>query len=50
MNGQVIPGLYACGECSGGMAQHGIAKSILFGRLAGISAAARQTVERTSGD
>ena len=50
MNGQIIPGLYAGGECSGGVAQHGLAKSILFGRLAGIHAATHEPIERSSGD
>lgn len=49
LNGQVIPGLYAAGENASGMAQHGLAKSILFGRLAGIHAAANDTMDRTSG-
>jgi hypothetical protein len=31
------------------MAQHGLAKSILFGRLAGIHAATRQAMDRDSG-
>ncbi len=50
MNGQVIPGLYAGGECASGVAQHGLAKSILFGRLAGLHAASQGTSERSSGD
>ena len=33
--GAVIPGLYCGGESSGGFNQHGLAKSITFGRIAG---------------
>jgi hypothetical protein len=49
LNGQAIPGLYAAGENASGLAQHGLAKSILFGRLAGIHAASNDTMDRTSG-
>jgi urocanate reductase len=49
LNGQVIPGLYAAGENASGMAQHGLAKSILFGRLSGIHAAANVTTDPTIG-
>ena len=38
---QPIPGLYAAGENAGGMSHHGLAKGILFGRLAGNHAAAQ---------
>jgi succinate dehydrogenase/fumarate reductase flavoprotein subunit len=37
--GRVIPGLYAAGECQGGFNQHGLARSIVFGRIAGRHAA-----------
>ena len=37
--GQVIPGLYCGGETSGGFNQHGLARSITFGRIAGGEAA-----------
>jgi hypothetical protein len=37
--GQVIPGLYAAGESASGISIHGLAKSIIFGRLGGIHAA-----------
>lgn len=37
--GQVIPGLYCAGETSGGFNQHGLAKAITFGRIAGGEAA-----------
>ncbi len=39
LHGQPIPGLYAAGECASGISQHGLAKSALFGRLAGLHAA-----------
>jgi len=37
--GQVIPGLYCGGETAGGFNQHGLAKSLTFGRIAGREAA-----------
>ena len=37
--GHVIPGLYCGGETAGGFNQHGLAKSITFGRIAGRDAA-----------
>ena len=37
--GEVIPGLYAAGESAGGFGQHGLGRSFVFGRLAGIHAA-----------
>jgi hypothetical protein len=37
--GRVIPGLYCAGECQGGFNQHGLARSIVFGRIAGRHAA-----------
>jgi FAD binding domain len=39
LRGQAIPGLYACGDCSGGFGQHGICRAATFGRLAGFHAA-----------
>ncbi len=39
LHGEPIPGLYAAGENAGGMSHHGLAKGILFGRLAGHHAA-----------
>ncbi len=39
LRGQVIPGLYACGDSSGGFGQHGICRAATFGRLAGFHAA-----------
>jgi succinate dehydrogenase/fumarate reductase flavoprotein subunit len=41
IRGEVIPGLYACGESQGGFAQHGLARCLVFGRVAGRSAARR---------
>ena len=37
--GQVISGLYCAGESMGGFAQHGLARCIIFGRVAGRHAA-----------
>ena len=37
--GKVIPGLHCGGETSGGFNQHGLAKSLTFGRIAGREAA-----------
>jgi len=39
LRGKVIPGLYACGDSSGGFGQHGICRAATFGRLAGWHAA-----------
>jgi FAD binding domain-containing protein len=39
--GEVIAGLYACGESQGGFAQHGLARCLVFGRVAGRNAAKR---------
>ena len=38
-SGQVIPGLYCGGESAGGFNQHGLAKCIVEGRIAGREAA-----------
>jgi len=35
MNGQVIPGLYCGGESAGGFSQHGLARAICQGYIAG---------------
>ena len=35
IHGEVITGLYACGETMGGFPQHGLGRSSLFGRVAG---------------
>jgi len=37
--GQVISGLYCSGESQGGFAQHGLARCLVFGRVAGRNAA-----------
>ena len=37
--GKVIPGLYCAGESAGGFNQHGLAKCLVFGRIAGREAA-----------
>jgi succinate dehydrogenase/fumarate reductase flavoprotein subunit len=39
IRGQVIPGLYCSGESQGGFAQHGLARCLVFGRVAGRNAA-----------
>jgi succinate dehydrogenase/fumarate reductase flavoprotein subunit len=39
MNGQVIPGLYCGGESAGGFSQHGLARAICQGYIAGKAAA-----------
>ena len=41
MRGEVIPGLYCAGESQGGFAQHGLARCLVFGRIAGRHAARR---------
>jgi FAD binding domain-containing protein len=42
LRGGVIPGLYVCGDSSGGFGQHGICRAATFGRIAGFHAAAQQ--------
>jgi succinate dehydrogenase/fumarate reductase flavoprotein subunit len=39
--GEVIQGLYCAGESQGGFAQHGLARCLVFGRIAGRHAAQR---------
>jgi succinate dehydrogenase/fumarate reductase flavoprotein subunit len=39
MQGQVIPGLYAGGECAGGFSEHGLARCTCQGYIAGHAAA-----------
>jgi len=41
IHGDVIPGLYCAGESQGGFAQHGLARCLVFGRIAGRIAAKR---------
>ena len=43
-NGNVIPGLYCGGESAGGFSQHGLARCITQGRIAGRNAAAEAPV------
>jgi succinate dehydrogenase/fumarate reductase flavoprotein subunit len=43
IRGDVIPGLYCAGESQGGFAQHGLARCIVFGRIAGRHAAQRNS-------
>ena len=50
---QAIPGLYAAGECAGGVlgdvymgSGNGLASAVTFGRIAGASAAARGLAAR----
>ena len=42
MNGKVIPGLYCGGESAGGFSQHGLARAICQGYIAGMNAAAEK--------
>jgi urocanate reductase len=41
IHGEVIAGLYCAGESQGGFAQHGLARCLVFGRVAGRHAAKR---------
>jgi urocanate reductase len=41
IRGAAIPGLYCAGESQGGFAQHGLARCVVFGRVAGRNAAKR---------
>lgn len=43
LRGKVIPGLYVCGDSSGGFGQHGLCRAATFGRIAGFHAAAQQS-------
>jgi succinate dehydrogenase/fumarate reductase flavoprotein subunit len=44
LNGQVIPGLYCGGESAGGFSQHGLARAICQGHIAGKNAAAEKAM------
>jgi succinate dehydrogenase/fumarate reductase flavoprotein subunit len=44
MNGKVIPGLYCGGESAGGFSQHGLARAICQGYIAGKNGAAEKTM------
>jgi hypothetical protein len=39
LRGQPIPGLYACGDSSGGFGQHGLCRAATYGRIGGWHAA-----------
>jgi urocanate reductase len=39
LRGEIIPGLYACGDSAGGFGQHGICRAATFGQIAGFHAA-----------
>ncbi len=43
IRGEVIPALYCAGESQGGFAQHGLGRSLVFGRIAGRHAAQRNS-------
>jgi succinate dehydrogenase/fumarate reductase flavoprotein subunit len=47
VHGKVIPGLYCAGEVQGGFALHGLARCIVFGRIAGMEAARSQVPARS---
>jgi succinate dehydrogenase/fumarate reductase flavoprotein subunit len=42
MEGEVIGGLYACGEAAGGFSMHGLARATAQGRIAGINVTAER--------
>jgi succinate dehydrogenase/fumarate reductase flavoprotein subunit len=42
MHGEIIPGLYSCGETAGGFSQHGLARATCQGYIAGKHAAAEE--------
>ena len=42
LRGKVIPGLYCAGESAGGFGEHGIARCVVGGLLAGKHAAAQK--------
>jgi hypothetical protein len=42
LRGDPIPGLYACGDSSGGFGQHGLCRAATYGRLGGWHAAQQQ--------
>lgn len=44
MNGKVIPGVYCGGESAGGFSQHGLARAICQGYIAGKNAAAEKAM------
>ena len=44
ISGKVIDGLYCAGEAQGGFSQHGLARCLAFGRVAGRHAAKRRAI------
>jgi succinate dehydrogenase/fumarate reductase flavoprotein subunit len=47
LNGKIIPGLYCGGESAGGFSQHGLARCVVQGRIAGRNAALESTRARS---
>jgi hypothetical protein len=45
LNGEVIPGLYCGGESAGGFSQHGLARAVCQGYIAGTVAATASPLE-----
>jgi len=45
LNGEIIPGLYCGGESAGGFSQHGLARAVCQGYIAGNGAAAAPRLE-----
>jgi succinate dehydrogenase/fumarate reductase flavoprotein subunit len=45
LNGEIIPGLYCGGESAGGFSQHGLARAVCQGYIAGNAAAAAPRLE-----
>ena len=45
LNGEIIPGLYCGGESAGGFSQHGLARAVCQGYIAGNAAAAASRLE-----
>jgi urocanate reductase len=48
IHGKVIPGLYTGGESMGGLAQHGLGRDLVSGRLAGLHAGRSPVVTATT--
>jgi FAD binding domain len=48
LNGEIIPGLYCGGESAGGFSQHGLARAVCQGYIAGNAAAAAPGLEVAS--
>jgi len=45
IHGQVIPGLYCGGESMGGLAQHGLGRDLVSGRIAGLHAGKSKSIK-----